>query len=639
MVLNKIDFLSPQITLFFYEKRAHTSKMGGFLVLTMLSLSLAYIIYLLYIVIAHKNATSIFYQRFEWEAGYYSLNSSSFFHFIQIFSPENGGYFDEYNPRLIYTYTTFVHSDFKESDLGLYDHWVFDKCRKNIDDKGIDQSLLSNIDNFTNSVCIRYYYNSKIRQYFPLEDKEFIWPNLEHGTARRNNVYLTTIVQKCSNNSVINKIFGVCPSQNEIDKYINKFIALYLYFTDIQIDPLNYRKPIQKYLNSITSGIGNKQTFVENNIHFSPLQIRTKEGDFFSKTSVEKSFYFNMNRKGTASNSEEFFKLVKYYHLMQNSMQIYERRYNNIFDILPQIGGVTQFLFYIFFWINYIYDKFIIAYDTNSLFFNVKEPKKNIKDDIIEKMDKKNNIKYERINNKINNINNINNKIINLNAINNDESIEEIIPKNKYIKKPLSKINNNFNCIFPKKNDFPSLTNINKHYSNSFSVVSPKNNLSIISPKNDNSKYGLILNENSIGKKNINNNTINVGRKESKKNSLFNIFDNKEGIKHLKQYKTMSKFLITKEGVRKLNYQKEICESLIKEDRMKLVKRLSFFLYIKSHLLKKYKGTADFITRFRKNLLSEEHFFKSHIKNTLFFKQYNLSQSQYISFIDCFNNL
>ena len=79
------------------------------------------------------------------------------------------------------------------------------------------------------------------------------------------------------------------------------------------------------------------------------------------------------------------------------------------------------------------------------------------------------------------------------------------------------------------------MTNINKHYSNSFSVVSPKNNLSIISPKNDNSKYGLILNENSIGKKNINNNTINVGRKESKKNSLFNIFDNKEGIKHLKQ--------------------------------------------------------------------------------------------------------
>ena len=633
MVLNKIDFLSPHITLFFYEKRAHTSNMGGFLVLTMLSLSVAYIIYLLYIVIAHKNATSIFFQRFEWEAGYYSLNSSSFFHFIQIFTPENGGYFDEYNPRLIYTYTTFVHSDFKESDLGLYDHWVFDKCRKNIDDKDIDQSLLSNVDNFTNSVCIRYYYNSKIRQYFPLEDKEFIWPNLEHGAARRNNVYLTTIVQKCSNNSVINKIFGNCPSQNEIDKYINRFFAIYLYFTDIQIDPLNYKKPIQKYLNTITSGIGTKQTFVENYIQFSPLQIRTKEGDFFSRTRDEKSFSFNMNRKGTASNSEEFFKLVKFYHLIQNNMQIYERRYNNIFDILPQIGGGIQFLFYIFFWINYIYDKYIVAYDTNSLFFNVKEPKKNIKEDIIEGINIQNNNKNERTNiDKINNINNIKNKIINLNGINNDESIEEIIPKTKYIKKQINRKNNKFNSIIPQKNDFPSLANINKHYSNNFS------NIEIISLKN-NSKNGLILNENSIDNKNVNNNTINFGRKESKKNSLFHLFDNNEGIINLKQYKTMNKFRITKEGIGKLNYPKEICESLIKEDRMKIVKRLSFFLYIKSYFLKKYKGTADFIIRFRKNLLSEEHFFKSHIKNTLFYKQYHLSQSQYISFIDCFNNL
>jgi hypothetical protein len=198
---------------------------------------------------------------------------------------------------------------------------------------------------------------------------------MEHGTARRNNIYLTTIVQKCTNNSVINNLFGDCPSEEELDKYINKYFAIYLYFTDTQIDPLNFKKPIQRYLNTITSGIGTVQTFVENYIHFSPVKVRTKIGDFFSKTYDENSFYFDMNRKGVAYNSEEFYKIVKYYHLMQNNMQIYERRYNNIFDILPQIGGVIQFLFYIFFWVNYFYNKFIIAYDTNSLFFNVKENK------------------------------------------------------------------------------------------------------------------------------------------------------------------------------------------------------------------------------------------------------------------------
>ena len=218
--------------------------------------------------------------------------------------------------------------------------------------------------------------------------------------ASRNNVYLTTIIQKCNNDSVINKIFGKCPPQEEIDEYINKFFTIYLYFTDAQVDPLNYKQPIQKYLNTITSGIGTKQTFVENYIHFSPVQVRTKEGDLFTKTYHENSFYFDMNSKGSASNSEDYFKLVKYYHLMQNSMQIYERRYNNIFDILPQIGGVTQFLFYIFFWVNYFYNKYIIAYDTNSLFFNVKEPKRNISDNIID------NLKKNTNNNNDHNINN-----------------------------------------------------------------------------------------------------------------------------------------------------------------------------------------------------------------------------------------
>ena len=643
-----MDFLSPQITLFFFEQRSHTSKIGGFLVLSMLSLSFLYISYLVYLVLSHKKETSVFFRRFEWEIGQYSFNSSSIFHFIQFLSAENGGYFDEYNPKYIHTYITFVHSGFKESDLGLYDHWVFDRCRENIDDTNVDKSLLANVDNFTNSACIRYYYNSKTRQYFPLGNKEFTWPYLEHGMASRNNVYLTTIIQKCNNDSVINKIFGKCPPQEEIDEYINKFFTIYLYFTDAQVDPLNYKQPIQKYLNTITSGIGTKQTFVENYIHFSPVQVRTKEGDLFTKTYHENSFYFDMNRKGSASNSEDYFKLVKYYHLMQNSMQIYERRYNNIYDILPQIGGVTQFLFYIFFWVNYFYNKYIIAYDTNSLFFNVKEPKRNI-DNIIDNLKKNtnnnndhninNNKNYVQSNNlNINNISNINNKIFNFHSINrnNNNSMDENLSINNNRQYNSSYLRNNIKTFIEnKKSYFPKLAEIKEEQSKNSSKL--KLNLE---QNNDKSNNDLIHNENSILNKHlINNNTINVIRKESKKNSLFNMFESRKDICQFEQFKTMNQFRITKAGLKKLTYTKDICENLLKEERMKVVKRLSFILYIKSHFLAKYKGSADFIIRFRKNLLSEEHFFKSHLKNSLFFKQYHLSNENYISFIDCFNNL
>ena len=87
-MLNKIDFLSPPITLFHLEKRTHTSKVGAVLVIILLITLLSYAIYLITNLISHKNMTYIFHKKFEFEAGYYSFNSSSIFHFIQIFSSE-----------------------------------------------------------------------------------------------------------------------------------------------------------------------------------------------------------------------------------------------------------------------------------------------------------------------------------------------------------------------------------------------------------------------------------------------------------------------------------------------------------------------------------------------------------------------
>ena len=648
MNIKSMDFLSPPITLFFYENRAHTSNIGGFLVLTMIALSFAYIFYLIYILLTHQKATYIFFKRYEWEAGHYSLNSSSIFHFIQIFSTENGGYFDEYNPRYLHTYLTYVHSNFKDSDLGLYDHWVFDRCRNGTDNKDIDPSLLENIDNFTNSVCIRYYFDSKTRQYFPLGDKEFVWPYMEHGTARKNNIYLTTIVQKCTNNSIINNLFGNCPSEEELDKYINKYFAIYLYFTDTQIDPLNFKKPLQRYLNTITSGIGTVQTFVENYIHFSPVKVRTKIGDFFSKTYDENSFYFDMNRKGVAYNSEEFYKIVKYYHLMQNNMQIYERRYNNIFDIFPQIGGIIQFLFYIFFWVNYFYNKFIIAYDTNSLFFNVKENKDTFNHHIT-----KLNKKHKKSFSQKNYINAYNNGEFNIIKrfkkqshsiksckVNKGNNIYKYKYTNSLEGNTNSKnneVNNANNFIMMKteeKNNYYPLTNIKEG-----KIRNSSNNDNDMSQGYDKSYNNLILKKDySILNRKLRNSSLDVIKKNSKKYSLFNPFD-QNYINNNSQFKTISNYKITKSSVQKIDRQKEICKILIKEDRLKFVQKLSFILYLKSHFVKKYKGSTDFIIRFRRNLLCEEHFFKSHIKICLLFKQYGLDKSQYISFIDCFNNL
>ena len=108
---------------------------------------------------------------------------------------------------------------------------------------------------------------------------------------------------------------------------------------------------------------------------------------------------------------------------MQNNVQIYESIYNTIFDLFSEIGGAAQFIFYIFFWVNYIYNKYIIAYDTYSMFFTVQNDQNN------------------RIDNKIKkgNLLNLNNKIYNSNKTN-KYSLQNIINKKK-------KKNNNNNII------------------------------------------------------------------------------------------------------------------------------------------------------------------------------------------------
>ena len=316
-MINNIDFLSPPITLFHLERRTHTSKVGACLVIFLVIACLSYTIFLLYNLIAHKKMTYIFHKKFEFEAGYYSFNSSSIFHFIQIFAPQNGGYFDKFNSRYIRAYTTYAQSNLTYSNLDLYDHWVFDECRKDIDDKDLDPSLFQNVENFTNGVCIRYYYNSSERRYYSSEENGFIWPFLEHGISQRKNIYLTTIVQKCSNDSIINELFGMCPSQKEIDDYVSRYFAIYLYFTDTQVDPTNFENPVTQYLQVVSTGIGTSQTYVESYMHFSPLRVITKIGSIFGKTHEINSFYFDFNRKGAANNAgEKYFTITRYYHLM-----------------------------------------------------------------------------------------------------------------------------------------------------------------------------------------------------------------------------------------------------------------------------------------------------------------------------------
>ena len=186
------------------------------------------------------------------------------------------GYFDKYDSKYIRIYTTYVHNNLDQSQLKNYDHWVFDECREGIDNQDINKDLFENIDNFTNSACIRFYYNSEKNKYYSLEEKEFIWPYLNHGISRRDNIFLTTIFEKCSNDSVMTNILGNCASYENIEEYIRKYFGFYMYLLDNSVDPTNYTHPIQNYFQIVSTGIGNSKTFVVILIEKGLLKVLTE---------------------------------------------------------------------------------------------------------------------------------------------------------------------------------------------------------------------------------------------------------------------------------------------------------------------------------------------------------------------------
>ena len=666
-MIKDIDFLSPPITLFHLEKRTHTSKLGACFVIALVIACSSYTIFLIYNLISHKKMTYIFFKKFEFEAGYYSFDPSSVFHFIQIFAPQSGGYFDKFDSRYIRAYTTYAQSNLSYSNLDLYDHWVFDTCRKNIDDKDLDDSLFQNVENFTNGVCIRHYYNSSERKYYSLEDKGFKWPHLEHGISQRNNIYLTTIVQKCSNDSIINELFGMCPSQKEIDDYVSRYLGIYLYFTDTQVDPTNFQRPVTQYLQVVSTGIGTSETYVESYMHFSPLRVRTKIGSIFGKTQDINSFYFDFNRKGAANNAgAKYFTITRYYHLMQNNVQIYERRYNNLFDLFSEIGGIAQFIFYLFYWVNYIYNTFVIDFDTNSLFFTLNDTKpKTIGNNSINVNSISNKIK---INGNDNKIYNIQNNILKLSR----RGTKKVRNSKFYVNKNSRDINNfsdyesNLNLeksSVKQKIKYFEIDNMNQK-----TIVRRKKLLGTNIINDDNSAQ--ILNELKLGKNydlidNVDN--INSNRKKNRITVINNSLNQKLSSNSFGKLKKdndekeidnklicnrddknkkesfrpninlLSSISISKNSIYKINYHSD--SIMKKNEEINGAKTFSILAYAKSLIFRKSKRKYEYLTLFRMHLLSEEHLLKSHIKMVLFEKKYNLNNNETTNVSECYNEL
>ena len=663
MFFEKIDFLSPKITLFYKYKQRHSSPIGGILTTLMILICILFILKFLINLLFHSTPSVIFFRKFEKAIKKYPLDSSSIPHLIWIRNNNNNKIINTKTIRVILLAEENNYAA-NTSNLKNYEHWVYDSCTEtDFNNYEYYQNLIFDDDfiynsnknkDISNAICIRYYYNKTEQTYYSSNNNSFKYPYLENGISNRNNIVLSTFIEKCTNDSITNNILDGCESEENIQNYLKENNLAYIQILDHQVDLTNLKTPVKSYFMGISSFLLHNSGYEVNTINLSPLLIRSNQ-NFINDDYIEKNTIIIDNTQSTIIGGEDKI-LLKYLFCIQNYKQIYERKYIDLFDAFSSIGGIVQFFYYVFYIINYFYNDFILILNTQNLFLNDPKNRKisklipfNKQTNILEQKNlKKNNTlikKYESANilqelrryklvtkSHPFNLNDGDLSSIQLSESNNENDSYFFFNR----KKPNDDIDINnkmqrrsqqlYSKTIQKMKLKDDLKKKNFRYSmfnpKSTVIISPMhhdftgknfNNLMILSSNGDLSNY----------RDHIENENCHKNDTYSKKITLIDNRDRNYGLKKYHSFAENVKllnFLKNKNKIMKQDYPITNAKKRKRKTILDYAKeryyseRLTFKEYIRFMCsIKNKRRDILIIQQFRKKLLSEEHFFKSHL--------------------------
>ena len=435
--------LSPKITLYYKQKNIHASAISG--ILTIISYSIIISFSIIYFIgyISKDNPTAFFFNRYIDDIGTFSFSENYFFNYVKFINVRNRKEIQiDFDKIEIIGINTTINDYLNNENEDNQSHWIYGKCDKEIDINNIED-LLDN-EAFYKSACLKKFYNQEKQRNYDINDKNFIWPSIQHGASHLNTSLFGIILKKCANSTFRLKNFGPCSSENEINNYIKR---IYLSFNiiDQYVDILNYENPITKYLYSITNGIA-QDSYVTNNLNFNPGLIKTYDNLFRDKPDEKKAYFFHQNSKSTTI-LENTNIIGAFFIWVQNSQQYYERRYQKLQDALSDIGGFANLILIIAQCINYLIARHNMLVDTQELISNINKRKISIYENLIKTCSPKNFIKLDiqkknEDSSALKIFNSVNSNIKKL--INTENSEIEKVDYNKNIRNKINVIYNNY---------------------------------------------------------------------------------------------------------------------------------------------------------------------------------------------------
>ena len=626
MAIKDFDYLSRKISIFFYGRKRHASIIGGILTIIMITTCFTYIVRLLIDICQHKSSSYVSYTKHKKDIGEFSFdNKEGLFHFFQ-FMDINDDIIGEYNSKYIRIFMTNINHPYLKNIeiLENTEHWIYDKCKKKIEDNNLSKEFsIDNDFHFSNGACLKYYYNNIDKTYYPIEDElnfkyPYLNPKIKNNTE---SIFLNTIIEKCDNNSISTKILGNCANEKEIDEYLKSYKGIYLNLLEYQVNTDNYSEPIIQYIDQIYTEITDSYSseIQVNNINFSPFHIKIQKGLIIPQTKKINTYIFKNNIQSTVHKLSNKNVISVFNYKILNICNVFQGGYETLYDVFPSVGGIIQLVYYILFCLNYFIDKFTIIQDSENLFFKF--------NDSNEKMEEEKKIKYKQT------------------VLSSRHSLKH------------SKNNDDFSVILfqkkiPKKNNINDTSSINEI--NSFKKV-----LNIVEDRNEISKLNISSEQksklfaprscnnlkikknqetsNDINQKIINSAIINKKENQKKRLSLFkkkeqNIFRNSISYVNDRRFsKQFFKYLSNKKNNIKLEI---LSESYLK-------KYTSFFYYLITFMGQISERSKPFyiIDSFREKLLSEEHFFRSHVYLYYLEKYFGVVESGKIDITELYNYL
>lgn len=309
------------------------------------------------------------------------------------------------------------------------------------------------------------------------------WMTMENTENPSNLIYYEINFSKCTNSTI--KEF--CKSNEEINQLIDS-VYFKIKFVDSNLDISNYDTPLRKFING--KYYSPKSDYLLTiNMNFLSVNLVTKDNIIFDKGNTLKTYAFDYQAGIFTNAKDNIFHKIQFY--FSNNVEVFERSYPRIENVISDIVGIYKVLFTIATILNYILEKYINNIINENLFDILKmipSKKSNNSKSDLNKFSIFSQIKMnEEFNNK---------RIRNAHIISDEENNEFELQKFKNLSYNNNMMyNNNLNS-----NNFSSeINNINKSSKqliidnlNKFTFMKiPPNNLSILNENVRHKTYGI----------------------------------------------------------------------------------------------------------------------------------------------------